>query len=41
MNNRVTAHGEGYVKRLSDTGSIPVGSTKIKREALASLFVFE
>ncbi len=25
--NRVTAYGEGYIKRSSDTGSIPVGST--------------
>ena len=26
--NRPTAYGESYIKRSSDTGSIPVGSTR-------------
>ena len=29
--NRLTAYGESYIKRPSDTGSIPVGSTNKKR----------
>ncbi len=34
---RMTAHGEGYVKRLSDTGSIPVGSTTSKHRLTSAV----
>ena len=35
----MTAHGEGYIKRFLDTGSIPVGSTKTKGHLIWCPFV--
>ncbi len=35
-----TAHGEGHIKRFSDTGSTPVTSTKEKKRSLRALFLF-
>ena len=34
----MTAHGEGYIKRFSDAGSIPAGSTKRKKHRKGASF---